>query len=32
MALRAAGRRSLVDTVVEQLRAQLTEGEWRVGD
>ncbi|MFI0775537.1 FadR/GntR family transcriptional regulator [Streptomyces sp. NPDC021212] len=32
MALRAAGRQSLVDTVVEQLRAQLTGGEWRVGD
>ncbi|QLH22872.1 FadR/GntR family transcriptional regulator [Streptomyces sp. Rer75] len=32
MALRAAGRQSLVDTVVEQLRAQLAEGEWRVGD
>ncbi|MER6139376.1 FadR/GntR family transcriptional regulator [Streptomyces sparsogenes] len=32
MALRAAGRQSLVDTVVEQLRAQLTGGEWKVGD
>ncbi|MEU4892264.1 FadR/GntR family transcriptional regulator [Streptomyces sp. NPDC044780] len=32
MALRAAGRQSLVDTVVEQLRAQLAEGEWKVGD
>ncbi|HET6859582.1 MAG TPA: FCD domain-containing protein [Streptomyces sp.] len=32
MALRAAGRQSLVDTVVDQLRAQLTEGEWAVGD
>ncbi|MBT2526695.1 FadR family transcriptional regulator [Streptomyces sp. ISL-99] len=32
MALRAAGRQSLVDTVVDQLRAQLAEGEWAVGD
>ncbi|MFJ2743118.1 FadR/GntR family transcriptional regulator [Streptomyces sp. NPDC087440] len=32
MALRAAGRKSLVDTVVEQLRDQLTNGEWSVGD
>ncbi|MCX5199988.1 FadR family transcriptional regulator [Streptomyces sp. NBC_00237] len=32
MALRAAGRKSLVDTVVEQLRDQLTDGEWSVGD
>ncbi|MEU1941320.1 FadR/GntR family transcriptional regulator [Streptomyces sp. NPDC059474] len=32
MALRAAGRQSLVDGVVEQLRAQLAEGEWQVGD
>ncbi|MFF8292733.1 FadR/GntR family transcriptional regulator [Streptomyces sp. NPDC016309] len=32
MALKAAGRTSLVDTVVEQLRAQLTDGEWAVGD
>ncbi|WP_329127882.1 FadR/GntR family transcriptional regulator [Streptomyces sp. NBC_01465] len=32
MALRAAGRQSLVDTVVEQLRTQLAEGEWAVGD
>lgn len=32
MALRAAGRISLVDSVVEQLRAQLAEGEWAVGD
>ncbi|MCQ8830657.1 FadR/GntR family transcriptional regulator [Streptomyces malaysiensis] len=32
MALRAAGRQSLVDTVVEQLRGQLAEGEWKVGD
>ncbi|MFG3113120.1 FadR/GntR family transcriptional regulator [Streptomyces sp. NPDC048197] len=31
MALQAAGRRSLVDTVVEALRAQLTAGEWPVG-
>jgi DNA-binding FadR family transcriptional regulator len=30
--LRAADRRSLVDTVVEQLRSQLTERAWRVGD
>ncbi|MGK5628648.1 FadR/GntR family transcriptional regulator [Streptomyces sp. URMC 123] len=30
-ALRAAGRQSLVDGVVEQLRAQLTGGEWPVG-
>lgn len=32
MALKAAGRTSLVDTVVDQLRAQLTDGEWAVGD
>ncbi|MFV0128955.1 FadR/GntR family transcriptional regulator [Streptomyces sp. HMX112] len=32
MALRAAGRTSLVDTVVEQLRGQLADGEWAVGD
>ncbi|MFE5160554.1 FadR/GntR family transcriptional regulator [Streptomyces sp. NPDC056697] len=32
MVLRAAGRQSLVDGVVEQLRAQLAEGEWQVGD
>ncbi|MET7902698.1 FadR/GntR family transcriptional regulator [Streptomyces sp. NPDC005355] len=32
MALRAAGRQSLVDTVVEQLRAQLAGGEWKVGE
>ncbi|GAB2770294.1 FadR/GntR family transcriptional regulator [Streptomyces daliensis] len=32
MALRAAGRQSLVDTVVDALRAQLTAGEWAVGD
>ncbi|MEV0090584.1 FadR/GntR family transcriptional regulator [Streptomyces sp. NPDC050738] len=32
MALQAAGRQSLVDTVVEQLRTQLAEGEWAVGD
>ncbi|MBB5934212.1 FadR/GntR family transcriptional regulator [Streptomyces zagrosensis] len=32
MTLRAAGRQSLVDTVVEQLRAQLAGGEWQVGD
>ncbi|MEV3989623.1 FadR/GntR family transcriptional regulator [Streptomyces sp. NPDC049837] len=32
MALKAAGRTSLVDAVVEQLRAQLTDGEWAVGD
>ncbi|MFE0042326.1 FadR/GntR family transcriptional regulator [Streptomyces albireticuli] len=31
MALRAAGRQSLVDTVVDQLRAQVGAGEWRVG-
>lgn len=31
-ALRTAGRTSLVDTVVEQLRAQLAEGAWSVGD
>ncbi|MFI8963199.1 FadR/GntR family transcriptional regulator [Streptomyces sp. NPDC053493] len=31
-ALKAAGRTSLVDSVVEQLRAQLAEGEWAVGD
>ncbi|WP_407287231.1 FadR/GntR family transcriptional regulator [Streptomyces sp. BP-8] len=32
MALRAAGRQSLVDTVVEALRSQLTAGEWQIGD
>ncbi|MER5883822.1 GntR family transcriptional regulator [Streptomyces sp. NPDC001941] len=32
MALSAAGRTSLVDAVVEQLRAQLADGEWAVGD
>ncbi|WP_406138216.1 FadR/GntR family transcriptional regulator [Streptomyces sp. NBC_01089] len=32
MALRAAGRHSLVDTVVQQLRDQLAGGEWSVGD
>lgn len=32
MALQAAGRRSLVDTVVEALRAQLVAGEWKVGE
>ncbi len=32
MTLRAAGRKSLVDTVVEQLRAQVADGTWRVGD
>ncbi|MBY8886719.1 FadR family transcriptional regulator [Streptomyces sp. PTM05] len=31
-ALRAADRRSLVDTVVDALRAQLTERAWKVGD
>ncbi|MFF9198891.1 FadR/GntR family transcriptional regulator [Streptomyces sp. NPDC014779] len=31
-ALKAAGRVSLVDSVVAQLRAQLAEGEWAVGD
>ncbi|MEU5214759.1 FCD domain-containing protein [Streptomyces sp. NPDC020807] len=31
-ALKAAGRTSLVDSVVEQLRAQLTGGDWAVGD
>jgi DNA-binding FadR family transcriptional regulator len=31
MALQAAGRQSLVDTVVEALRAQLAAGEWKVG-
>ncbi|MEU8681271.1 FadR/GntR family transcriptional regulator [Streptomyces sp. NPDC048611] len=31
MALQAAGRQSLVDTVVEALRSQLTVGEWKVG-
>ncbi|MCS0635140.1 FCD domain-containing protein [Streptomyces sp. LP05-1] len=31
-ALRAAGRISLVDGVVEQLRGQLAVGEWAVGD
>ncbi|MEU1307374.1 FadR/GntR family transcriptional regulator [Streptomyces cinnamoneus] len=32
MALRAAGRQSLVDTVVEQLRTQVAAGEWGVGE
>ncbi|WP_431980648.1 FadR/GntR family transcriptional regulator [Streptomyces qinglanensis] len=32
MALRAAGRQSLVDTVVAELRAQLAAGEWPVGE
>ncbi|MET2716821.1 FadR/GntR family transcriptional regulator [Streptomyces harbinensis] len=32
MALHAAGRQSLVDSVVDQLRAQLAAGEWGVGD
>ncbi|MER0241598.1 FadR/GntR family transcriptional regulator [Streptomyces sp. HSW2009] len=32
MTLRAAGRTSLVDTVVEQLRAQLAGGQWKIGD
>ncbi|MFG3347827.1 FadR/GntR family transcriptional regulator [Streptomyces sp. NPDC048018] len=32
MALKAAGRTSLVDSVVAQLRAQLADGEWAVGD
>ncbi len=31
MALQAAGRQSLVDTVVEALRSQLAAGEWKVG-
>ncbi|MGW7572844.1 FadR/GntR family transcriptional regulator [Streptomyces sp. NPDC054765] len=31
MALQAAGRQSLVDTVVDALRSQLAAGEWRVG-
>ncbi|WP_310713333.1 FadR/GntR family transcriptional regulator [Streptomyces lydicus] len=31
MALRAAGRHSLVDTVVDALRSQLSGGEWPVG-
>ncbi|TXS55921.1 FadR/GntR family transcriptional regulator [Streptomyces sp. t39] len=31
-ALRTAGRTSLVDTVVEALRAELARGEWSVGD
>lgn len=31
MALQAAGRQSLVDTVVDALRSQLTAGEWPVG-
>ncbi|MFF4650327.1 FadR/GntR family transcriptional regulator [Streptomyces sp. NPDC001380] len=30
--LRAAGRRSLVDAAIEQLRGQLAAGAWRVGD
>ncbi|MFI8824157.1 FadR/GntR family transcriptional regulator [Streptomyces sp. NPDC053431] len=32
MALKTAGRTSLVDSVVEQLRSQLADGEWAVGD
>ena len=32
MALQVAGRQSLVDTVVAELRAQLTAGEWPVGE
>ena len=32
MVLRAAGRQSLVDTVVAQLRDQLADGEWKVGE
>lgn len=32
MALQAAGRQSLVDTVVGELRAQLAAGEWPVGE
>ncbi|MEU6113817.1 FadR/GntR family transcriptional regulator [Streptomyces sp. NPDC047117] len=32
MTLQAAGRQSLVDTVVDALRAQLSAGEWRIGD
>ncbi|WP_030885789.1 FadR/GntR family transcriptional regulator [Streptomyces sp. NRRL F-5053] len=32
MTLKAAGRQSLVDTVVDELRAQLTAGEWPVGE
>lgn len=32
MALRVAGRQSLVDTVVDELRAQLADGHWRVGE
>lgn len=32
MPLQAAGRQSLVDTVVDALRAQLAAGEWKVGD
>jgi DNA-binding FadR family transcriptional regulator len=32
MALKAAGRTSLVDSVVAQLRSQLADGEWAVGD
>ncbi|WP_019547762.1 FadR/GntR family transcriptional regulator [Streptomyces sulphureus] len=32
MVLRAAGRQSLVDTVVAQLRDQLADGEWEVGE
>lgn len=32
MALQAAGRKSLVDSVVDQLRDQLADGEWSVGD
>ncbi|PRH77633.1 GntR family transcriptional regulator [Streptomyces solincola] len=32
MVLRAAGRTLLVDAVVEQLRAELTGGQWAVGD
>ncbi|MFE6774766.1 FadR/GntR family transcriptional regulator [Streptomyces sp. NPDC057702] len=32
MTLRAAGRKSLVDTVVEELRTQVASGAWRIGD
>ncbi|MDJ1136163.1 FadR/GntR family transcriptional regulator [Streptomyces iconiensis] len=32
MALQAAGRQSLVETVVDELRAQLSAGEWPVGE
>ncbi|MFJ6212077.1 FadR/GntR family transcriptional regulator [Streptomyces sp. NPDC092296] len=30
--LQAAGRRSLVDAAIEQLRGQLADGSWQVGD